>query len=179
MFDVDRFVADCRDSLKENDPRALKEVVERAVSDPQSILRTLGEPKRAGLQTIHHASDLTVLHLIWGPCMTLFPHDHRMVAVIGLYGGREDNLFYRRTENGLARQGGKELHGGDTVILGESVIHSVTNPLDELTGALHVYRGDFFGTPRSEWDPETHEERPYDVQHTVQAFEDSNRRLEE
>jgi hypothetical protein len=55
----------------------------------------------------------------------------------------------------------------------------VTNSLDQLTGALHGYKGDFFGTPRREWDPETYEERPYDVQHTLQAFEDSNRRLEE
>jgi predicted metal-dependent enzyme (double-stranded beta helix superfamily) len=85
-------------------------------------LRALGEPKRAGLQTIHRASDLTVLHLVWGPRMTLFPHDHRMMAVIGLYGGREDNFFYRRTENGLAQQGEKELQSQDTVILGESVI---------------------------------------------------------
>ena len=29
--------------------------------------------------------------------MALNPHDHRMWAVIGMYGGQEDNAFYRRS----------------------------------------------------------------------------------
>ena len=49
----------------------------------------------------------------------------------------------------------------------------------ELTGALHVYAGDFFATPRSEWDPETFTEKPYDVEHTKRVFEESNRLLDE
>jgi predicted metal-dependent enzyme (double-stranded beta helix superfamily) len=28
--------------------------------------------------------------------MTIMPHDHRMWAVIGVYTGREDNIFWRR-----------------------------------------------------------------------------------
>ena len=31
--------------------------------------------------------------------MTLFPHDHAMWAVIGIYGGREDNIFWKRTSS--------------------------------------------------------------------------------
>ena len=38
---------------------------------------------------------------------------------------------------------------------GRDIIHSVTNPIARLTGAIHVYGGDFFGVPRSEWDPES------------------------
>ena len=38
----------------------------------------------------------------------------------------------------------------------------MTNPLDRLTGAIHVYGGDFFGGGRSEWDPENLLERDYD-----------------
>ena len=34
------------------------------------------------------------------------------------------------------------------LLLGDDVIHSVTNPREVLTGALHVYGGDFFDTPR-------------------------------
>ena len=97
-----------------------------------------------------------------------------MLAIIGLYGGQENNTFYKRSESGLSEQGGKELHSKETVVLGDAVIHAVTNPLDELTGAIHVYSGDFFATPRSEWDPETLEEHPYDVEHTLRVFEESN-----
>jgi hypothetical protein len=59
--------------------------------------------------------------------------------------------------------GGKQLETGDTTLLGKSVIHAVQNPLHVFTGAIHIYGGDFFGTPRSDWDPETLKERPYDV----------------
>ena len=37
----------------------------------------------------------------------------------------------------------------------------------------------FFGTPRSEWDPDSFKEAPYDVEKNVGLFELSNRRMEE
>jgi len=46
------------------------------------------------------------------------------------------------------------------------------------TAGIHVYGGDLNTTPRSEWDPETFEERPFDSDHAVRLFEESNRRLQ-
>jgi hypothetical protein len=46
-----------------------------------------------------------------------------------------------------------------------------------VAAAIHVYGGDFFGTPRSEWDPITLTEQPYDVAATLRIFEESNARL--
>jgi hypothetical protein len=43
-----------------------------------------------------------------------------------------------------------------------TIIHSVTNPIRRLTGAIHVYGGDFFHAERSEWDPETLLDERYD-----------------
>ena len=43
-----------------------------------------------------------------------------------------------------------------------------------LTGAIHVYGGDFFGAERSEWDPETLEEGHYNLAKNMKLFEDSN-----
>ena len=178
MFETDQLVADCRAALRESSPHlAVKEIVERAVSRPGDVERALGTPQRADMVTLYRSPELTVLNLIWGPCMTLYPHDHRMWAVIGLYGGREDNLFYRRTAQGLVPAGGRNLERSDTVVLGETVIHAVENPLEKLTGAIHVYGGDFFGVPRSEWDPKTLEERPYDVENVKRIFRESNARL--
>ena len=86
-------------------------------------------------------------------------HNHEMWAVIGIYTGREDNIFWRRlSERGdgkVRAVGAKELCVGDVAPLGRDIIHSVTNPVPRLTGAIHVYGGDFFTTPRSEWDPGT------------------------
>lgn len=178
MFEKERFVEDCRAALKEHDAHsAIRELVAAVVTTPSEIVRVLGEPKRAGVETLYRANDLTILNLCWGPYMKFKPHDHRMWAVIGIYGGCEHNTFYRRAERGVELHGSKELKAKDTTPLGAAVIHAVTNPLDQITAAIHVYGGDFFGTPRSEWDPTTFEERPYDIEDTIRAFEKANEGL--
>jgi predicted metal-dependent enzyme (double-stranded beta helix superfamily) len=93
MFDLDQLIADCRAALAADSSHNLvRELVAKAVSDPAAVLRGLGEPKRAQLQKLYHAPDLTILNVIWAPTMTIMPHDHCMWAVIGLYTGREDNI---------------------------------------------------------------------------------------
>ena len=176
MFTTERFIEDCRAALKEkNAQAAIRELVTRAVREPGEVIRALGEPARAGVNTVYKADDLTILNLCWGPGMVFKPHNHQMWAVIGIYAGREDNAFYRREGQGLKRHGVKELNVKDTIPLGRDIIHAVTNPLDQVTGGLHVYGGDFFAAPRSVWDPRTLEERPYDVEATLRAFEESNK----
>ena len=155
----------------------MREIVARAVSEPGEILKSLGEPTLSGIQSLYRSDTLTILNVLWGPGMTLYPHDHRMWAVIGIYSGREDNSFYRRSESGLNAHGGKTLNLKDTLPLGEAVIHSVTNPLDRITAAIHVYGGDFFAVPRSEWDPQTLQERPFDLERAKQVFAEANTRL--
>jgi predicted metal-dependent enzyme (double-stranded beta helix superfamily) len=180
MFHKERFVEDCVAALTNGDPHgAVHELVSRAVSEPAAVIRELGEPRLSGVETVYRSDDLTILNVLWGPRMTIHPHNHRMWAVIGIYGGREDNSFYRRSDDGVTRHGLKELNVKDAAPLGETIIHSVTNPLDQITGAIHVYGGDFFNTERSEWDPETFEEHPYDVEHTRRVFEAANDRLRE
>ena len=178
MFDKERFIEDCRAALKEgNAQAAIQELVARAVSDSSGVVRALGEPKCSGVETLYKADDLTILNLCWGPQMVFKPHDHRMWAVIGIYGGREQNIFFRRDGKSLTRHGTKELNARDVIPLGKTIIHAVTNPLDQITAAIHVYGGDFFATPRSEWNPVTFEEVPYDVETTMRAFEEANGRL--
>ena len=180
MFDLDQCIAECREALAEGDARqAVHDIVAHAVSDPAAILRAVGEPERAGLHRLHHTSELTVLNVVWGPYMTLMPHDHRMWAVIGVYTGAEDNIFWRRDGEALKAAGARALREGDVEQLGADAIHSVTNPVDRLTGAIHVYGGDFFGEPRSEWDPQSLTERAYDVERAMRLFEASNARLAE
>ena len=108
--------------------------------------------------------------------MALNPHEHRMWAVIGMYGGQEDNAFYRRAPDGLEPAGGKEVPAGDVLVLGDDVIHSVANTRREFAVALHVYGGDFFSVARSEWDFDTYEERPRDLERTRRLFDEANER---
>ena len=178
MFDLERFQEDCLSALKEKSPHAaVKEIVARAVAEPGHVVSTLGEPKLAGLESLYRSDQLTILNVLWGPGMTLYPHDHRMWAVIGVYTGQEENAFYLRGERRLIGHGNKTLRTRDALPLGESVIHAVTNPLEKITAAIHNYGGDFFAVPRSEWDPQTLEERPFDLENAKRVFEESNQRL--
>lgn len=145
----------------------MRDIVARAVSDPASLLEAIGEPQDPGVRVLHAADDLTVLNVVWSPLQITLPHNHRMTAVIGMYGGREDNLFWRRVPDAAQRRievaGGQALSVGDTALLGPDVVHSVVNPLSRLSGAIHVYDGAFLTINRSMWDPETLEEKPYDI----------------
>jgi predicted metal-dependent enzyme (double-stranded beta helix superfamily) len=183
MFDLDRFIADCREAVgADASHRLVREVVERAVADPAAVLKGVGEPRAAGVERIYHAPELTILNVVWGPMMTIMPHEHRMWAVIGVYTGAEDNMFWRRIgdEPGHSRveaAGARSLRVGDAEPLGRDIVHSVTNPIPRLTGAIHVYGGDFFAVTRSEWDPEALTERPYDVEKNMRLFIEANARL--
>ena len=181
MFELEQLVADCRAALKEDaSHQAALEVVKRAVSESAAVLKALGEPQRSEMQTLYRAADLTILNVIWAPWMNLLPHNHKMWAVIGIYTGREDNIFWRksRAKGGkLEAAGARALSEKDAVPLGRDIIHSVANPIPRLTGALHVYGGDFFGVPRSEWDPETLLEQPMDGEKMARRFEEANARI--
>jgi predicted metal-dependent enzyme (double-stranded beta helix superfamily) len=182
VFEVERFVADCRAAFAEDAAhKAVREVVARAISDPRAVLNGLGEPKRAQIQELFRSDGLTILNVVWAPMMTVMPHNHRMWAVIGIYTGREDNIFWRRvpgTPNKIEAVGAKALCETDAEPLGPDIIHSVINPIDRLTGAIHVYGGDFFGAERSEWDALTLVEHRSDGERTRRVFEEANARFE-
>lgn len=177
MFDMEQLIEDCRDALADDEShKAVREVVTRAVTAPEEVLAVLGEPAEAGVQTLHHAADLTILNVVWAPQMTVMPHNHQMWAVIGVYGGAEDNIFWRRRERRLEAAGAQALREGEAAALGRDIIHSVSNPVEKLTGAIHVYGGDFFAAERSEWDPQSLTEVPYDFEKTVRLFATANAR---
>ena len=179
-FDLEAFIADCGTAVRDSSPqRAVREVVARAVSEPAAVLHALGEPKRSEVQKLHHSSEITILNVVWAPRLTVMPHNHQMWAIIGIYTGREDNIFWRRikdeTGGKVEAAGAKSLAATDAVPLGPDIIHSVTNPIPRFSAAIHVYGGDFFGASRSEWDPETLREQPYSVEKTLRLFEEANR----
>ncbi len=174
---VEDIVARCETALREHAPAlAVRDVLDELVADPTALEGAVGPVELGGITALHRADDLTILRVAWTPGMALYPHEHRMWAVIGMYGGQEDNAFYRRAPRGLEPAGGKDVPAGDVLVLGDDVIHSVANSRSELAVALHVYGGDFFAVERSEWDFETYEERPRDFARTKVLFDDANAR---
>jgi predicted metal-dependent enzyme (double-stranded beta helix superfamily) len=174
---VDDIVSRCQSAITEHAPvLAVRDVLDELMADPAALERALGTVRQGGITALHTAADLTVLHVAWTPGISLYPHEHRMWAVIGMYGGQEDNAFYRRCPNGLEAAGGRELPAGEVLLLGDDAIHSVANSGRDYAVALHVYGGDFFAAERSEWDEVTHEERPRDFERTQRLFDEANAR---
>ncbi len=177
MWDIGDFVQDCRRALdRDRSHKAVSEVVARAMADPSGVTRALGEPEESGIFPIYQSSDLTIVNVIWKAGMTVMPHNHEMWALIGIYGGREDNIFWRRVKDApdgrIEAAGARALSTGQHCALGKDIIHSVTNPIGKLTGAIHVYGGDFFEAERSEWDPEHLTEHAYDMSKVKAMFTD-------
>jgi predicted metal-dependent enzyme (double-stranded beta helix superfamily) len=162
--------------------RAIRELVREAARDPARMIRVLGEPKKAGIELLYRSDELTIVNLVWGPRMTAMPHNHHMWAVIGMYCGREDNIFWRTLPEDsrwpIEAAGASALMPGDVCPLGRDIIHSVTNPLCKLTGAIHVYGGDFVTQEREQWEEETLRQRPYDQAEARRRFDEANQLME-
>jgi predicted metal-dependent enzyme (double-stranded beta helix superfamily) len=174
MFDPDRFVDDCLAASRHSEAHTgVREVLARALADPAGIIAGLGEPKTGLLKPLYRSDDLTILNVVWKPGAVIRPHNHQTWAVIGVYAGREDNIFWRRVgpgARGIEAAGARSLLAGDLAPLGKDIIHSVVNPLGRPTAAIHIYGGDFFKIERSEWDDETLAEGPYDQEKTKALF---------
>jgi predicted metal-dependent enzyme (double-stranded beta helix superfamily) len=110
--------------------------------------------------------------------MVLLPHNHQMWATIGIYTGREDNIIWRSAGHRVDAVRAASLSEREVFDLPGDAIHSVVNPVPRLTGAIHVYGGDFFAAPRSEWDSETLRERPFDLERARRVFREAAQRFD-
>lgn len=177
MVDVDELVRRCVAASEEADVQeAIAETLREAAA--QGLLRPSDQPA-AGLTLLHRSASMTVIDVVWPPRFSIFPHDHRMWAAIAIYAGREENSFFRRDGSTLVASGGRELESGDVAVLGPKTVHAVANSASTYTGAIHVYGGDFIETARSQWDPITLLEEPYDLGAVQRAFADAEATVEQ
>ncbi|MGH2728855.1 MAG: hypothetical protein ACRDKS_17925, partial [Actinomycetota bacterium] len=82
--------------------------------------------------------------------------------------------LYRRGPERIVEAGGRMLRESEVIALGADAIHAVANPESRFTGAIHVYGGDFVNQPRSQWDPDTLIEQPYDLEQVRKLFAEAN-----
>ena len=177
-FALDQFIEDVKQARAEADSQvAVESVLRRAVSQPADVLRELGEPTEAGLHRLYCDDDITILNVVWAPLMLLQPHNHNMWASIGIYTGRENNVIWERDGQLVKPAGAAALSEKEIFTLSDNAIHSVANPIERFTGAIHIYGGDFFAPGRSEWDSETLRERPFDIEAAREHFSKSTTRF--
>jgi predicted metal-dependent enzyme (double-stranded beta helix superfamily) len=174
MFDLDTFLGDCQTAARDADPRsAIRGLLQRTVEQPGDVAAVLGRDE-GGIDVLYSSDDVTVLNVVWAPHMTIAPHDHRMWAAIGIYGGAEENRLFKRGTDTIQRAGERLLDTGDVFGLGSEAIHSVHNPRQRFTGGIHVYGGDFVHAPRSQWDPDSLTELPFDIEAAQLQFAQAN-----
>ena len=177
MFDPETFINGCRKAGERKDEqKIIRTLMQDAIEHPQSIVAHLGRPIEGGIETLYHGPDLTILNIIWAPQMSVPPHNHLMWAVIGIYQGAADNIYWRKVGDKLEASGAEALRAGDVRVLGKDIVHSVMKPTDTYTGALHVYGGDFFNIVRSDWEPQSLTKREFDIDRTRRNFEAANAR---
>jgi len=142
----------------------LKEAVER----PEDMCEILNEPRFEGRledRVFLRSRHLTIMKTMFAPRTVSPPHDHRVWAAVAVYQGQEVNVFYRRSASGLAEVKTILSEAPSVLVLDDSVIHAVHNPLGTPSRALHVYLGDLLdlkGNPRSMWESHSLRELPYD-----------------
>ena len=152
-MDTSELVDACREVARGSTPtRDVSELVGAFLHQP-NLPRLLGDGDRSTYEALYRGEDILVLHGVVPPTpVPVAPHDHRMWAVIGVYQGLEHNqLFVRAEGGGLEGVDRFTVGAGEVRTLDPSTIHSVQARGDRYLGAIHVYGGDLFGTPRSIW----------------------------
>ena len=166
-MDIQSFIATCQDFIQH--PHA-QDLCYQFMSDAmtnlpafQQSLGALRPQERPEDAFLFRSPNLFIFNLLLIPNLISPPHTHGTWAVIGLYEGQEDNIFYRRNNGNLEETGRKCLTPGEVVLLTPDTIHAVSNPSPKPSLALHVYGADLFSTPRSMWNPWTLEESPFEI----------------
>lgn len=152
MFELPRFIADLRRAATEPDPAAaIRRMMAAALAEPAAV--AAGLPDGPEDEVLLHADDAVTLYDVrLAPGMLYPAHEHGMAAVIGLYRGREVNVFYRETAAGTVDEAARrEVGAGEVLPLGRDVIHAVANPDATRSGALHAYLGDLTRVDRRLW----------------------------
>ena len=166
-FDLARFIDDCREALGTSDPpKAVQSIMAQALRDPAALQAALevnrngqGDPRQ--YVVLAQSPELTVMKVFCPGRLLSPPHNHLTWAVIGLYRGHEDNVFYHREGARLVEDERRTLRAPEVLVLQADAIHRIANPLPEPSYGIHVYGGSLGNPARSLWNPFTLIEEPF------------------
>lgn len=170
MFDLQQFIAECQAALGSPQPaQRIEALVKAAIAEPEAIKAAFAKAEGAesfgGVVTFAcRNASLSVIDITTPPGLRSAAHNHKMLAVIGVYQGQEHNRFYRDENGTLQEHSERLLAEGDVAVLGPEAIHAVANPLATESRALHIYGGDLLEREgRSMWNPHTSAREVYEV----------------
>lgn len=161
---VAALVAACRAAAAQPEPQAaVVQVLRALVTDPgwPAVLaaEVAGADPR-GVAVLHADDTVTVVHVALAPGFRSRVHDHGTWAVISVYAGREDNVFYRRTPEGPVVDRSASVVAPGVLCMAEDDVHHIENPLQQTLCGVHVYGADLRTAQRSSWDLATGVQTP-------------------
>jgi hypothetical protein len=139
-YDLDQFIADCREALSRDPGPAGREQVraklERLLSNPEFIKTTVGEDVPLGLNVLYEDKDMgfQILAHVNDKARKSPPHDHgESWAIYGQATGHTDMIEWERIDSGGERAELKEikryrLTPGHAGIYENGAIHSIDYP---------------------------------------------------
>lgn len=155
----------CLAALQTADPQgSVASILLDAAKDPALVDAISTRTKFSSLEdlAIYRSDSLTLLAGALPAGFRVGPHNHNLWSVVSVCAGQEDNEFYERSGGRLKQIGRASVVAPGVLPNSADVIHAIRNPLNVPLLVLHAYGGDLFAVSRSNWDPETHEEIPYD-----------------
>ena len=152
-FDLDELIARLKRSVEDDSPSVrVKAILQEQLQDPDRVLK--GMPEFADDEAILFEDDrISIWFCRFRPGTTVPPHDHQMVATIGVYSGAERNEFFENDPDGTIRQSSEViLSAGNMLQIGPSAIHAVGCASAEPCCGIHVYLGCLTEVDRSLFD---------------------------
>ena len=167
IMELNEFVANCQRVVKNKNGAkevlTLMQLLMADLSKFQSFMKSLRHKSVFPDPILFQSPDLFIFNYCQIPGNQGPAHTHGVWAVIGVYEGQEINIYYERIGKKLKKVGREILTPGKIAPMEDDAIHSVSNPLDQPSFALHVYGGDLLAVARSMWNPWTMEELPFEI----------------
>jgi len=177
-YSLSQFVADLRSiaTASADEREILRQVApqaERLAANPDlKNLAPMNSKVENGFSfnLLHEEPDhsLAVALLSWLPSGATLPHNHGTWGIVVGLEGAENNIFWRRLDDGsragyaeLERVGAMDCVLGQAVVLPSPTIHSVENTAAQPSLSLHVYGKNVYYTGRSQFDVINKRELPW------------------
>ena len=177
-YTLEQYVRDLRTiTAEETDPVKITDLVaplaKKFAQSPEWLrpeYRECDAEQGFGVHLLHEEPnhDLAVFLISWLPNRGTTPHNHKTWAVVVGIEGQEQEINYKRVDDGttpgfadLMRGGEQVMTTGDVARCYPDHIHSVRNIGRDISMSLHTYGRHINYTGRSEFDLEQKREKPF------------------
>lgn len=169
-FQLDSFVKQCIRACRHDVDGTIKrlrsvyrETIERS---PEAIRRAI--PNQGPDEVLLHEDDTCTIYIVRVPAGIKYaPHDHGMVAVVGVFEGTEVNDYFKRVSSEkltIPCVTSEAVETGHVTVLDADVVHAISSKGSTRSQALHVYLGNLGATDRKLFHPKTGKALPFTMQ---------------